>query len=254
MGRQPAVLRVFGFFFVLLLLAVPASAAINTGVVHIGVDNTGPHGISNMLGYLGGDSRFSNVGNIDVDVSGVPSLSQLSVFDSILVVTGNRAGALTGGGLGTQLGNILDDYVVAGGRVVFSAFSGKSGIGVDGQILALAPYVSTGSSNAPAGSLNMGTANTAHFVFDNVSSFQSAHANDIALSANGILLASYHSGTLGVLTTLGDSVMLINGFPATQGNYSNGSDFGLVFANALAGPGTTANPEPASLAIWRSGW
>jgi hypothetical protein len=197
------------------------------------------------VNYLQGTGRFSTLANIDVDANGVPSAAQLSAYDSVLVTTDNRVGTLTGGGLGTQLGNVLDNYVLGGGRVVLTTFAGNNDIGIDGQILALSPHIPTGG-NALAGILNMGTAVTSHFAFYGVNSFVSEYASDVSVAPGGILLASYVSGTLGVLTVADDSVMYVNGFPADQFDHQNGSDFGLVFANALA-----PIPEPSSFAlIW----
>jgi hypothetical protein len=233
---------------------LPAMAQVDTAVVHIGVDDTGSFGISNIVSFLGGDARFSSVGVIDVDASGVPTVGQLSAYDSILVATDNRVGTLTGGGLGTQLGNILDDYVLGGGRVVMSTFSGNTSLGVDGDILTLAPYVLAGE-NASAGLLDMAGANLAHPVFSGVSSFNSTFASNVNVSGIGILLGSYFSGTEAVLTVADDSVMMINGFPATQFDFSNGSDFGHLFANALAlnGQAPPPVPEPCSLAVLGAG-
>jgi hypothetical protein len=224
-----------------------SAAPINTGVIHIGVDNTGTLGISNIISFLSSDARFASVGNIDVDASGVPTLGALSAFQSVLVVTDNRAGTLTGGGLGTQVGNVLDDYVTAGGRVVLSTFAGNTGIGIDGQILALSPATPAAAGNAAAGCLNMAAA-VSHPVFQGVTSFCTTFASDINVSAQGTLLASYANASLteGVLTNAGDTVMFVNGFPAVQADFANGSQFGLLFANALA---LNAVPEPGTLAL-----
>jgi hypothetical protein len=231
--------------FILLLSGAPLFAVqYDSAVIHIGVDDTGGYGVDNIVNYLQGTGRFSTLANIDVDASGVPSAAQLSVYDSVLVTTDNRAGTLTGGGLGTQLGDVLDDYVLGGGRAVLSTFAGNVDIGVDGDILSLSPHTPVGP-NASAGTLNMGSAVTSHFVFDGVSSFVSEYASQVSLASGGIVLASYASGTLGVLTVADDSVMFVNAFPADGADHSNGSDFGLVFANALAPP----IPEPSSFAL-----
>jgi hypothetical protein len=224
-------------------VSATATAQFDSAVVHIGVDDSGSYGIDNIVNYLLTDSRFDSITNVDVDASGVPTVVQLAAYDSVLIVTDNRVGVITGGGLGTQLGNVLDDYVMGGGRVVFSTFSGNSDIGVEGDILTLAPHVPTGG-NASAGTLDMGTAVTSHFAFQGVSSFESEYASTITLSGAGVLLASYQSGTPGVLTVADDSVMFVNGFPADMADHMNGSDFGLVFANALA-----PIPEPTTLLL-----
>ena len=208
----------------------------DVAVVHIGVDDTGWAGIDNIVNYLLADGRFSGVDNIDVDASGVPTIAQLSAYDAVMAVTDNRNGALTGGGLGTQLGNVLDDYVIGGGRVVMTTFGADMGIGIDGEIMALAPHQMVQYGNAAAGDLDMTTAVLSHPVFDGVSSFTSSYANGVAVSPIGILLASYTNGQGCILTVADDSVMFINGFPGLAADFANGTDFGLVFANAMAIP------------------
>ncbi len=218
--------------------AAGTASAIDVAVVHIGVDDTGGFGIDNAVNFLSADPRFTTVDAIDVDVDGVPSAALLAAYDSILVVTDNRVGVLTGGGLGTQLGNELDDYYLGGGRVVMSAFGGNTDIGIDGDFLGFAPYVPS-ARNGMAGSLDFGTADLADPVFQNVGSFSSTFASDVDLANGGILVASYVSGEVGIARTGDRGIYLVNGFPATQADYGNGTDFGLVFANALAIPAPT---------------
>lgn len=234
-----------------VVLSIPSmagAAGTDVAVIHIGVDDTGPVGIDNAVNYLLGDARFGTVDNIDVDAGGVPTLGQLAGYDAVMTVTDNRVGTITGGGLGTQLGNVLDEYVVGGGRVVIATFSGDTGIGIDGEILALAPHV-PGTPNSTAGDLDISTAVLSHPVFAGVSSFNSTYANTIGVSGIGILLGSYLSGEECVLTVAGDSVMFVNGFPATQADYLNGTDFGLVFANALALTGQPVIPAPGAILL-----
>jgi hypothetical protein len=236
---------------VVVSLAAPAAATaapIPVAVIHIGVDNAGVFGISNIVTFLQGDARFSSVTGLDVDAGGVPTLGALLAYSSVLVVTDNRVGTITGGGLGTQLGNVLDDYVNGGGRVVMGTFSGNTGIGVDGDILGIAPYAIVGG-NVPAGAINPASI-VPHPVFNGVASFTSTFASDINVANGGILLASYLSGTELAITNANNSIMFINGFPATQADYANGTQFGLLFANALA---LEQVPEPASLMLLGGG-
>jgi hypothetical protein len=211
--------------------AAPAQASV--AVVHVGTDETGIYGAQNAVNYLKNDSRFSSVADINVDVTGIPTAAQLAQYSAVLAVTDNRDGFnLDHGGKGTQLGNVLDTYVHNGGRVILSAFAGNSGLGIDGAILNDSP-ATIGNGNGFAGAMNIPASHP--FPFGGVNSFSSFYSSNIGLSAKGIDIANYASGTLGVVTTADNSVMFVNGFPFNQSDYNNGSQFGLLFANALAG-------------------
>jgi hypothetical protein len=235
-----------------LAVAAFCAASLNAGViavVHLGTDITGAYGVSNIENYLTGDPRFSSVVDWNVDTSGVPAASQLSGFESVLVVTDANDGTLTGGGLGTEVGNVLQTYVDAGGRVVVGAFGGDANIGIDGGILTLAPYAPVTGANAgngTAGDLNFSTADLSNFVFRGVTSFTASYDSNVTLTPSGIALAYYESGDLAVAANPSDSVILVNADPNVAADLSNGTDFGLVFANALAGSTT---PEPGTFGL-----
>jgi hypothetical protein len=236
-----------------LFLGVAAfwAASLNAGVIavlHVGTDITGAYGVSNIENYLRGDSRFSSVADWNVDTSGVPAASQLAAYESVLVVTDANDGTITGGGLGTLVGNVLETYINDGGRVVIGAFGGDASIGIDGGILTLAPYAPVTGANAgngTAGDLNFSTADLSNFVFNGVSSFTASYDSNTTLTQNGIALAYYMSGDLAIATNPNYSVMLVNADPNVAADLSNGTDFGLVFANALAGP----TPEPGTFGL-----
>jgi hypothetical protein len=210
-----------------------AAAQIDIAVIHIGVDDFGTYGIENAINYLSTDPRFSGIKAIDVDVDGVPSLDDLMSFAAVMVVTDNRVGVLTGGGLGTQTGNVLDDYYLAGGRIVMTTFSGTTDIGVDGDILKYTPY-SLAGFNGIAGSLNFAGADLADPSLDGVGSWTSEYNADVNEANGGHVVAYYESGELGIARTDDFGIYLVNGFPADEADYLNGTDFGLAFANALA--------------------
>jgi hypothetical protein len=228
------------------VIGTVSTTSVAIAVVHVGTDETGAFGAQNAITYLKSDSRFSSVTDINVDTSGVPTAGQLSQYGAVLAVTDNRDGTITGGGLGTQLGNVLDTYYHNGGRVILSAFDGNGQIGIDGNILNDSPATMGGAGNANAGSMNIPAGNP--FPFGKVTSFSSTFASPIGLSAKGTDITNYASGTLGVVTNADNSIMFVNGFPFDQADYGNGTQFGLLFANALAGsnPAVTA---PASHSI-----
>lgn len=214
---------------------VPVTAhAVPVGVVHIGLEGDGQQfSIDQMIDFLGNDSRFDSVTEIDVDSDGVPTLVDLSAFDALMVTTDSRSGTTTGGGLGTQVGDLLDDFVAGGGRLVMTAFTGNSSIGVDGEVTAIAPFSSVGN-NAPAGALDLGGIDPTDLLFEGVDNFDSSFASTITLTATGVELAAYESGTPGVITNADGTFLFINAFPGETERFSEtDNDFGQLFANAL---------------------
>lgn len=130
------------------------------------------------------------------------------------------------------------------------AFGGDANAGIDGGILSLAPYAPVTGANAgngTAGALDCSTADLSHFVFAGVTSFTASYDSTVTLTPAGIALAYYTSGDLAVATNSAYSVMLINADPNVAADLANGTGFGMVFANALAGPGPT--PEPATAGL-----
>jgi hypothetical protein len=234
--------------------AVPVGAGtIRTAVVHMGVDDSGSVGVSNVINYLDGDARFSAVGNVKVDGT-IPDLASLRGYDSVLVVTDNNG--TFSEATRTALGDRLAEYLDGGGRVVMTGFGADPNIGVLGSVLDRAPYEIDGT-NTPGGGIDSTTTVDSHFAFlrgDMNSPFtfsSSEPATAIQTSSRGIVLAEYVGSDLPlVLTTQGDAFMYINAFPGTAADYSNGTMFGQLFANSLAGGnGVVAVPEPTSLTI-----
>jgi hypothetical protein len=229
-------------FFICATVSAQADP-IPIAVVHIGTDITGVFGVDNIETFLQNDARFSSVSDLNANVI-TPTLAQLQAFTSILVVTDDRIGQITSGGPGTQLGNVLDDYVLGGGHVVMTTFSGNVFIGIDGAILTISPYAPAGA-NAPARGMDL--AGKSGPLFAGVNTFVSTFASTITLANGGLDLADYFSGTLGVVADSNQSIIFVNGFPNDAFDLSNGSDFGRLFANALALPAEV--PEPSSLAL-----
>jgi hypothetical protein len=219
-----------------------ASAQTRTMVVHIGVDPTGGWGIDNAVNYLMTDPRFSLVDSYDALFS-PPDLNTLLAYDSVLVVTDNRAGTLTGGGPGTALGNVLDDYYLAGGRVSMAAFSPDAGIGVDGDIAPYLPYTGPGG-NGGAGSMDLAN-KVDDPVFDGVLSVSSEYSTAVNLANGGVALAYYFDGNLAVARSDDFGIYLVNVFPGNQIDYQNGTDFGHLIANSLV----ARIPSPGSAAL-----
>lgn len=214
-----------------------AGATKQVAAIHIGASSD--FEMEFGLAQIGADPRINIAMDADVDdEDGVPTLQQLLGFDVLLVHTGPNADEYpyAGGGIGTQLGNVLDDYALSGGRIVFTAFAGQYGLAIDGDIEPMLPYSIVNSGNGPAGAMDLPPLVPSHPALEDVATFQSSYAGSLAVSEAGTVLAQYESSLPLAITNHDDSIMMINAAPTWIPDYSNGTDFARLFANALAIP------------------
>lgn len=228
-----------------------AGGGANVAFIHFGVTESNADFVRTNLEA---DPRISSASVHAVDHLGVPNLATLMTFDSILISTTafSKGFPIDNGGTGTQLGNVLDDYVTNGGRVVFSGFTTLFGTSIDGDIEMMLPFDVVISGSGIAGLIDKSSIEP-HPVFSGVHSFDSSFAGDVAVSVDGEVLARYESFLPAVLTNHDDSIMLINAYAAWIPDYSNGSDFGLLFANALTIPAPATAAAAPLLALAAAG-
>jgi hypothetical protein len=205
------------------------------------------------LDIIGADGRFDQLGSASATLyGGVPTLSYLEQFDSVLVWT-NFVGDSTG------LSNVLGDYADAGGRVVIGTFWGQQvdalGQGGGGGKLQGAGYnpLINGVTDAYSNH-TLGAFDAASPLMAGVGSLSSVYYNaDYAagLDAGATLVASWNDGRPLVAVNGAQNVIAVTLFPNVAQFHHADGDYRALFGNALAftGAGVSAAPEPASWAM-----
>lgn len=221
-----------------ILLAAP-----DVLVLHAGVDDTGVFGVENFVNAMIADGRFSSVSQWDADTAGqgLPTLADLAPYDAILATTDNRSGNPIDPGYPiSELGDVLADYADTRGGVVIASFGfdlyTSGGIGLWGRIItAYSPLVPEDILNAPAGDIDLATADMSHPIMNGVGAFSSSFANYVSLRPGSDLVASYQNGNemIAVNTSAGGrNVVGFNAFPCGQSDLGD-PDYARAFANAL---------------------
>jgi len=225
-------------------------AAAQTKVLFLGQEDIDVSAVKTDI--LGADSRFDLVGS--TALTGLPTLTQLQQYDSVLV--------WTNGPPTTGLGARLADYVDAGGGVVLATF--------DGQYETLVPDWANSRINS-AGynpltnptfqayqSATLGAYDATHPLMAGVSSLDSTDYNGDYLSgldSGATLAASWSNGRPLAAVNATGNVATITLFPNVAEYGHASGDYRPLFRNALlytAGDfdaPVSSVPEPASLAL-----
>jgi len=202
---------------------------------------------------IGSDARFDQMGSASASLfGGVPTLSYLQQFDSVLVWT-NFVGDSTG------LSNVLGDYADAGGRVVIGTFWGQQvealGQGGGGGKLNSEGYnpLTNGIYDA-YNNHTLGAFDAMSPLMAGVNSLSSPYYNaDYApgLDTGATLVASWNDGRPLVAINGAQNVIAVTLFPNVATYHHASGDYRQLFGNALAftGAATSAAPEPASWAM-----
>lgn len=233
-------------------LAGLAAALLLAGAAHagpvkslfLGADNNLSAVMSNLIG---GDSRFdlAHSGTFSAQ-SGTPTLDYLKQFDSVLYWTNYYPSN------GTLLGNLLADYVDAGGHVVRATFVGQE-VPNAGRIASsgYAPF-SFGRSDAYS-SACLGSYDASSALMAGVTSLCASYYRgdwNPTLAAGAQLVASWNDGRPFVGINAAQNVIDISLFPNVAGYSHATGNYQQLFANALAfDAGSSSVPEPGSLAL-----
>lgn len=179
---------------------------------------------------------FDSVTVINV-ISSTPSLETLLAFDSVQVWSDSTFQNAT------LMGNVLADYVDAGGGVVIQTFATANGYAPLGRWASggYQPMVPGGVTSG--GSLTLGTvADPGHPIMDGVSSFvggSSSYRGAGTLAAGSNLIASWSNGTplIAELMTFEGPVVTLNFFPPSSDQRSDfwlaNTDGDLLMGNSL---------------------
>lgn len=199
---------------------------------------------------IGADARFdqANSSSFNLNGHGLPTLSLLQSFNSVLVFTDSISVDMT------SLSNLLGNYVDTGGRVVLSTFWGQEAGNAGGIINGTGynPLINP-QSNAYS-SASLGAYNAADPLMQGVTSiFASTYRGDYVagVDVGATVAAFWDDGTPLAAYNATHSVYAITLNPNVVGLGHASGDYGVLFANALA----VANPvpEPETYAMMLAG-
>lgn len=206
---------------------------------------------------------FSQVDVFRVDTA-TPTLAELQQYAAVLVYSdASFANA-------QNLGNVLADYVDAGGGVVIGTFAHSTTFGFAGRLATggYLPFTLSGGSSAPGG-LTLVINQSGHPILAGVSSFNggsSSYHNDISATAGTTLVASWSNGRplVGARQVGLSRLVGLNFYPpssaARSDFWSAGTDGGRIMANSLLWaasqssgvPVITLQPQPVSVTVGSS--
>ncbi len=168
---------------------------------------------------------YPDVGVVDVfdTRTGTPLLADLTPYHVVIVWTNYLPADAAG------LGNVLADYVDAGGRVILAVFSCDSYWGISGRLMAdgYSPFLpgDTGYSTH-----TLGTFDALHPIMAGVTVASDFYFTYTSLDPGAAWVASWSDGQPFVATK--GCVVGINSYPGTYYAYSG--DVPLVFHNAVS--------------------
>lgn len=186
--------------------------------------------------------RFSSVSTITIH-NQTPTLAQLSVFDVACLAYTNAPPDDA-----VALGNVLADYVDAGGRVVLSTYSFSTYWNVTGRITTsgYSPLTNVGVNGDVSGNLVATVPGDVIFYGVDLASVTYYHNANFAhpgLDAGATLLATDGAGHNMIARNAAGNVIGLNLFPASFSG--NNAEFFELVANTLK-----PIPEPSSLIVW----
>jgi hypothetical protein len=194
---------------------------------------------------------FSTVDVYDVATT-TPSLTTLEQYSSVLVYTDSNFNDAT------ALGNVLAQYVDAGGGVVDTVFANAS-IPLGGA------WATGGFQGISSSGQNENTELTLGTIYDasspllnGVTSFDGGTSSYISTGSiinGGVEIAAWSNGSPLIVTTAvdGHETVDLNFYPPSSDARSDfwvsGTDGGVIMANALLFSGGLDVPEPTTLAL-----
>ena len=235
----PALRRLLPAFALAVLLAPGSASALDVAVYGAPGNTSWNTDVVNKIAATG---LFDNVDGYFVR-SGypVPTLAQLSAYDAVLVYSD------TSFNNNTAMGNVLADYMDAGGGVVLCTFAFWStyGLSIQGRIKTGGYLPFTVGSQQSPGNLTLVALDPGHDILDGVSSFHggsaSYHNRPISFVSGAEQVANYNNGQplIGAWSppASAGSIVGLNFYPPSQTARSDfwrtSSDGGLIMGNAL---------------------
>ncbi len=213
------------------------AAGNNVDVLILGAPTFGPwlDEVQSTLRNFGRVGGRIDTFNIQV---GTPTASQLAGYDTVLVTTDFPPQNPT------LLGDLLADYVDAGGGVVASTFSGSSFFGLRGRFVS-GGYTPLASGNIGSGALTLGTISVPnHPLMRGVTTFSggsSSFHTTGPLTPGSTLVASWSNGQPLIATKKpvpsGGRVVALNFYPPSSLSRADfwdvATDGGAILGNAV---------------------
>lgn len=212
-------------FVVSIFLSFQSALAYNIAYMY---GNTESDRLEIALNFLNGN--FDSVTPIDADAETLPSLSELLTYNAIMV-SPNHSWTYYAG-RSAELGNLLADYVDAGGGLVMTTFSWQypDQNGLHGRIIdgGYSPFTGGYSlySFADLGSF------TSHPIMEGVNEVSGFYRDAVVLSEDAQIIATWSDGFPFVAIDGGSGVVGVNLFPESYPSEISG-DYAKLFVNAL---------------------
>lgn len=190
--------------------------------------------------------QFSSVDFFNA-ISATPTLATLSPYDAVLAYTNYIPSNAT------ALGNVLADYVDAGGQLTLSTYSFSNPWEIEGRVMTAgySPLTNVGSNGDVSGNLVAVVPGDPIFNGINLAGVTYFHNSNFAhpgLDAGATLLANDGAGNNMIAVNSGRSIFGFNLFP---GSYpaGNNAEFYELLANSLSGTGQTVVPAPGAILL-----
>ncbi|HEX6851651.1 MAG TPA: choice-of-anchor D domain-containing protein [Candidatus Polarisedimenticolaceae bacterium] len=167
---------------------------------------------------------FDDVAAVDILDAGyaVPTLEQLLAYRAVILAN-NRVYAAP-----DAVGDVLADYVDAGGAVVLTLASFVDGWAPTGRFVREG-YSPALSAYGPSGSSPLGSFDAAHPIFEGVTALYGDLLADVQLAPEASLVGQWQDGKV-LVATRGERVVLVNLFVAVPGYWSG--DAPLILRNS----------------------
>jgi hypothetical protein len=205
-----------------------------------------------VQGKLDSSGLFSQVDAFLVRVGPVPTLSELQQYDAVLVYSDASFND------SVALGDVLADYMDAGGGVVMATFAfwTPGGLGIGGRISTGGYLPFTQASQNEGTPLTLVADLPSHPILNGVSSFNggtSSYHNTIELASGATLIAHWSNGypLVGTKEPTAGRIVGLNLYPpssdARADFWDSSTAGGLLMANSLlwASGGTPMAPRVA---------
>jgi len=176
--------------------------------------------------YFGSLMAYPDIAAVDwFDANAaIPTLSQLLTYD--VVIAHNNADYADR----TAMGNVLADYVDAGGRLILTIFNFQLGWAIEGRIVTpgYSPFLPPGEPNHYSWA-NLGVYQAGHPIMQGVGTLSDCYRDRVNLAPGAVLVASWDDGE--ELVAVNGCIVGINMFVGCN-SWSSG-DVSTLLHNAV---------------------